>query len=184
MALYQLNYTHWPAGMNKNQIIDHICISLETAPAGVECSFVNLHNGTGVKVYPWKNWRDEAYFNQMRSYEIGLAPQVFDEFDIDFQLTNDDLDTIISSNEYADWATCGEIDTLYCYITEYVKPCWQRGGITTGLAQWRQDTRSKRDRIINELYNSADFNMLDDHCYNWGMSKRLGGLIPLDFGNP
>jgi len=156
--------------MNQAEIEKKIVDNLEYCPAGIHCYFIKLNSEWGVKCYHDKSSFETAYERQKLCYEEGLAPEVGESFEIDVDF-------------YDEEEHC-QIDKLYCYVTELIKPCvsilGKNADYIDAMCEKFQDEYEKDLWLIQqEIRDKTGWYPEDIHGFNWGWND--GKLQLLDF---
>lgn len=121
------------------------------APNGISAYYIRIDNEWGIKLFKnGKGERDSSRFNQEIAYQAGLAPKV-------------------GKNVY--------LHGYFGYYTQHVDMLCNKYNSHKDIPQ---KVMRKLDRLIDDLYNSCDFEM-DTNWENIGVLSD-GRLVCVDFG--
>lgn len=126
------------------------------SPSGVECEFIDLENGYGLKLFPSKFKRDLVFHNQELCAEYDLGPEVGER--VDFPSMN-----------------------RWGYITEKVETLFDNSSTYQKMRAWETAHADETLRILDKIENVTGICFEDDHCKNWG-KRADGSLVWIDFG--
>jgi len=157
--------------MNNATNVTKITYGLDACPAGAHCYFIKLNSLWGAKCYYEGKSCDIAYERQSNCYDEGLAPNVGEKFVVDVDYYDDEEDL--------------QIDKLYCYITELIKPCvpmnYKKDSfvLECECEIFQQEHEKELWEIQEQIKEKTGWHPNDIHGYNWGWND--GKLQLLDF---
>jgi hypothetical protein len=157
--------------MKENSIKQKIQNGLNSCPVGVHCYFIKLNSKIAAKCYYEKESCETAYKRQSLCYEEGLAPETFENFEIDVDYYDDDEDL--------------DITKLYCYVTEIITPCvplnYGKNAfvLDSECDNFQFDYEKDMWEIQEKIKKKTGWHPNDVHGYNWGWNGKK--LQLLDF---
>lgn len=156
--------------MDYAQIVD----SAKSFECGTCCKFVRISKDKGIKVYDCEYLRDKTYNLQMQANLMGLAPKVFEKFQV-----GDSLYGYVTETVYV-------FDDLFIEYSKLVKTFYKGQKIPPAYRQqpifeFYVDyiTTDEIDDIIKQL-SFFCWGTFDTHSGNYGIDNN-GNIVCIDF---
>jgi len=163
-----IKYQEKPVKADKKEIGFHY-VEAEAIKAnhGVECLFIDLGEGIGLKLYDSKNEALRARQIQYVLSVLDMAPSVYSVV-LEFPITD-----YMRNNGPAMWYYYDSDDTLYGYYTEVVTPL--------DRYMYREPITNRKKRELNyKCHEYFHCDMFDEHEGNLGYKGNE--LVFIDFG--
>ncbi len=153
--------------MNTNTRDEKIRQGLDSCPVGAFCYFIKLNSLWAAKCYRNSEDRDLAFSRQSMCYDVGLAPEAKETFEIEVDYYDEEEDC--------------EVPKLWCYITEVIDPCVNMDADDFEDKCDLFELEYEKDcwAISEEIKAKTGWYPNDTHGSNWGWND--GKLQLLDF---